>query len=1101
MKIWIRKIGMTLFAAALLAAIVWTLSLLFRPGSVNAAPEPSPEEKVAEALALRDIDLVGDPPRMVMEVAYSEQERGDWFPKNEAPILKELVEAGRLPPLRERIGVEIDGKRVAEPLVLEGVEGIGIYGGTWRRLDRINRLANRLSAVALLRYDLYGRDVVPAIAKGYDVSDDNRVFTFHLRRGIRWSDGELFTADDILYWWDWEANHPDIRSDPPREMLINNRPPEVVKVDDYTVRFVFPEAYGAFPQFLPRLLETCNAPEHYLKHFHPSHPERDGERVRRWKEELNTGSDISVYIDVKDVGNPEHPRMWPWVYHTYGTLYPQAAVRNPYYWAVDSEGNQLPYLDRILFSPATSRMAPGISIASGGTSMQWGYNLFAEYTLYMRNRDEYDFDVYHWWSGEAPYVIYPNINLRHDAGPDAAAKAELLADRRFRIALSLALDRWRIIDAVYRGVGEPHALVPEKGTRFYVPELVDLHHRHDPEEANRLLDELGLDAYDREGYRTLPDGRRLTLIQSLPGPGAVETAQFTVEDWAAVGLRVLVRVQGSGIFGIEQGARRQELSWWSGQPNFPLRGGVMPHANAAPGYNRWLRSGGPYASGDAEVKGVAPPPGHPVRGNIRLYQRALAERDPELQKKHIGPALRTMADEVWAINITKGLPQLIMVKHGFRNVPKKAVHAYETYSPGGNAGIETFYWEEGKNGDDPRTAETTREEIVRIVPRVGDETTARGAMDPGSAGSGNADRPGEWIGVLLRGLFAGIAVLFLAMLAVRHPFVRKRLLLMFPMLLVISVGAFFIIQLPPGDYTTILIAQLQEEGDAVQVQKIEEIRKTFNLDEPMVFRYLDWTGLKWFLTFSEEDRGLLQGHLGRSMKDNRSVNELVGDRLLLTFLITLGSVLLTWAIALPIGIYSAVRQYSIGDYFFTAMAFLGMCVPSFLLALVLMVWTGVSGLFSPEFQAQAYWDWPKVVDLLQHIWLPIVMVGVAGTAGMIRVMRANLLDELKKPYVVTARAKGVRPVKLLLKYPVRIALNPFVSGIGGLFPALVSGSAIIAMVLGLPTVGPLLLEGIMDQDMYVAGSLLMVLSTLSIFGTLVSDLLLVALDPRIRYDK
>ncbi|MHC4883814.1 MAG: ABC transporter permease [Planctomycetota bacterium] len=339
------------------------------------------------------------------------------------------------------------------------------------------------------------------------------------------------------------------------------------------------------------------------------------------------------------------------------------------------------------------------------------------------------------------------------------------------------------------------------------------------------------------------------------------------------------------------------------------------------------------------------------------------------------------------------------------------------------------------------------------------------------------------------------------MLAVRHPFVRKRLLLMLPMLLVISAGAFFIIQLPPGDYTTVRIAQLQEEGDAVQMQKILEIRASFNLDDPWLVQYLDWTGLQWFTTFDNEDKGLLQGVLGRSMKDNRSVNELVGDRLLLTFLITLGSVLLTWAIALPIGIYSAVRQYSIGDYIFTAMAFLGMCIPSFLLALILMVLTGVHGLFSPEFQTQAYWNWPKVADLLKHVWLPIVMVGVASTAGMIRVMRANLLDELKKPYVVTARAKGVRPVRLLLKYPVRIALNPFVSSIGGLFPALVSGSAIIAMVLGLPTVGPLLLNGIMEQDMYVAGSLLMVLSTLSIFGTLVSDLLLLALDPRIRYEK
>jgi len=206
-------------------------------------------------------------------------------------------------------------------------------------------------------------------------------------------------------------------------------------------------------------------------------------------------------------------------------------------------------------------------------------------------------------------------------------------------------------------------------------------------------------------------------------------------------------------------------------------------------------------------------------------------------------------------------------------------------------------------------------------------------------------------------------------------------------------------------------------------------------------------------------------------------------------------------IALPIGIYSAVKQYSVGDYFFTSVAFLGMCTPTFLLALVLMVITGVTGLFSPEFGAMEGWSWPKVMDLLKHIWLPVVIVGVASTAGMIRVMRANLLDELKKPYVTTARAKGIRPIRLLLKYPVRIALNPFISGIGSLFPALVSGSAIIAMVLGLPTVGPLLLESVMNQDMYLAGSMLMVLGLLSMFGTLVSDLLLVWLDPRIRYDR
>jgi ABC-type dipeptide/oligopeptide/nickel transport system permease component len=210
---------------------------------------------------------------------------------------------------------------------------------------------------------------------------------------------------------------------------------------------------------------------------------------------------------------------------------------------------------------------------------------------------------------------------------------------------------------------------------------------------------------------------------------------------------------------------------------------------------------------------------------------------------------------------------------------------------------------------------------------------------------------------------------------------------------------------------------------------------------------------------------------------------------------------LTWALALPIGIYSAVRQYSLGDYFFTFVAFVGMSVPPFLLALVLMVVAGVSGLFSPEFAAQPDWTLAKLRDLLGHVWVPIVVLGVAGTASLARVMRANLLDELKKPYVITARARGVRPLRLLLKYPVRVALNPFVSGIGQLFPQLVSGGAVVAIVLSLPTVGPLQVEALLNEDAYLAGSMLMVLSVLSVLGTLVADLLLLWLDPRNRYEK
>lgn len=272
----------------------------------------------------------------------------------------------------------------------------------------------------------------------------------------------------------------------------------------------------------------------------------------------------------------------------------------------------------------------------------------------------------------------------------------------------------------------------------------------------------------------------------------------------------------------------------------------------------------------------------------------------------------------------------------------------------------------------------------------------------------------------------------------------------------------------------------------------------------MARRYAHWLGLTWFTTFDAVDAGLLQGYLGLSMEHEKSVNEVIGDRIALTLIVSVSTLLLVWLIAVPAGIYSAVRPYSVGDYALTTLGFMGMSVPAFLLALVVMFlakrWLGVSldGLFSPEFSSLSGWSGAKIGDLLKHIWLPVVVLGVGGVAGMSRVMRANLLDELNKPYVVTARAKGVRPLKLLLKYPVRLALNPFVSSLGGLFPQLASGGAIVGMVMSLPMIGPTMLDALLVEDVYLAGSMLMVLSLLAVVGTLVSDLLLLWLDPRIR---
>jgi len=323
-------------------------------------------------------------------------------------------------------------------------------------------------------------------------------------------------------------------------------------------------------------------------------------------------------------------------------------------------------------------------------------------------------------------------------------------------------------------------------------------------------------------------------------------------------------------------------------------------------------------------------------------------------------------------------------------------------------------------------------------------------------------------------------------------FILRRMLYMIPTLFVISLVSFTIIQLPPGDYLTSLVASMAATGETVDRAALAALEQRYGLGQPIYVQYWKWiSGI------------LMHGDFGQSFEWNQPVSTLLWGRLALTFMISLFTLLFTWIVAFPIGIFSAVRQYSLGDYIATIIGYVGLAIPNFLIALILMYVAfkffnqSVGGLFSPEYQ-EAAWDWAKLWDLFKHLWIPVVIIGTAGTAGLIRIMRANLLDELHKPYVVTARAKGLSEERLLLKYPVRVALNPFVSTVGWTLPALVSGEAIVSIVLSLPTTGPLLLRALMSQDMYLAGSFIMLLSTLTVIGTLVSDVLLAWLDPRIR---
>jgi peptide/nickel transport system permease protein len=307
----------------------------------------------------------------------------------------------------------------------------------------------------------------------------------------------------------------------------------------------------------------------------------------------------------------------------------------------------------------------------------------------------------------------------------------------------------------------------------------------------------------------------------------------------------------------------------------------------------------------------------------------------------------------------------------------------------------------------------------------------------------------------------------------------------------ITVVTFIILQLPPGDFVDAYVAQASAMGTAISAAEADALRHAYGLDQSLLVQYYKWLS------------HIVRGEFGQSFEYGRPVTEVIGDRLWLTILLSIGAIIVTWGLALPIGIYSAVRQYSIGDYLFTFIGFVGLAVPNFLLALIIMYVglrvfnVSVGGLFSSEYQL-APWSWGKVIDLAQHLPVPMLILALAGTAQLVRIMRANLLDELRRPYVVTARARGLAERRVILKYPVRAALNPFASTVGYLLPYTVSGSVIISVVLSLPTVGPLLLHSLISQDMLLGSTIILMLGVLTVFGTLLSDLLLMWIDPRIR---
>ena len=325
-------------------------------------------------------------------------------------------------------------------------------------------------------------------------------------------------------------------------------------------------------------------------------------------------------------------------------------------------------------------------------------------------------------------------------------------------------------------------------------------------------------------------------------------------------------------------------------------------------------------------------------------------------------------------------------------------------------------------------------------------------------------------------------------------FIIKRLVLLPVLLLLFTVIVFALLQAPPGDFLTSYVAMLASSGSSMDAAQVEALKQQFGLDKPIHVQYLRWLG------------SIIRGNFGLSLEYQRPNSELIGERLLVTLLLALFAFAITWIVAIPAGIYSAMHKNTILDYFFALFNYIGVATPNFMLALILM-WIAfsnfglmITGLFSPEY-IQAPWSLGRFIDLLKHIWLPAIVLGIAGTARLTRIMRANLLDELNKPSVVTARAKGMSEWKLVIKYPVRLAFNPIIGTVGWYLPQLFSGSLIVATVMNLPNIGPLLLRALIQQDMYLAGSILLIYCFLTIVGTLISDILLALFDPRIRMEK
>ncbi|MCB1122603.1 MAG: ABC transporter substrate-binding protein, partial [Verrucomicrobiae bacterium] len=764
------------WAALAIAAAVWLWGNLNQPEKDQSSSLSDREIQKLEESRHPDLDPE-KAHKTWLPVDYSEGQSAGWYPKGEAPILKELVAEGTLPPVAERVG--------AEPLVLQGPDGVGHYGGNWS--DAVtwdaevwDRISKHTGGVTMVRWSPSGYPIVPNVAKSWESSDDLRSWTFYLRKGMRWSDGQPFTADDVLYWYEWEMKYFRRIGDPldPQtligERLMRSGPNEgrVEKVDDHAVRFVFPDPN---PFLLEKLASTTVeglfGARHYLSRFHPELG--DQELIQSLMQKRGLETPAQVYREIRRYDNPEQPRVNPWIYRRYKSSPPQGFVRNPYYCAVDTQGNQLPYIDRITIELTTPDLFALKTAAGGFPAVFETENLrLANYGLYMSSRESGNFDVRHYFSGQRSlWSIIVNLNFREDPNdPTTSQKAELLRTRAFRQALSYAINRQAIIDAEFLGLGEPAQADPGPESPFHSPKLYSSYVEYEPDKANDLLDSIGLTKRDRDGYRTLPDGSPMVWYipyraNTLPGP-----FQFVIDDWAAVGIRAIARQVSDGLsLTLRQAANYAFIinpSYVDFIPVWDYTAYVPDSWKSmhAPVWGEWYRS--LFGDENDAPTGIAaaPPEGHFIREILSLWEQSMVAPSHEEGVADFKKLLDIAAEEVFIISIGSPPPSIAVVRNDFKNVPVTGIRGNLFHTPL-NMGSETFYFE---NPDDSPGAITQLKEDL-----------AEGGSLPilDQVEHGGSASLGLVFGKLMRFSIVAVFILGLILAGVRHPYVGRRLLL------------------------------------------------------------------------------------------------------------------------------------------------------------------------------------------------------------------------------------------------------------------------------------------------------------------------------------